>query len=144
MSSLLCMCIASVCTEVKQLSIPRVDELPNEPSPMVLIDWHEKSLQLHNFLFKDPRAVNSTFFNFSSISTPLYKGPIFCLPSYLGEYTSLSCRSGGAGEGLAVIGAALGGVLTLGSGALPQAALSSLKMYASPKGPIWNNPVQDG
>jgi hypothetical protein len=101
-------------TGIGQLSIPRVDQLPNLPSPLVLIDWSAKARKLHKFLFTDPRAVNSSFYNFSTISSPLYTGSIYCLPSYLGEYTSLGCQQGLAGEGLAVIGAALGSVLALG------------------------------
>jgi hypothetical protein len=103
--------VCSTFANAAQVAIPRVDAMPNIPSPFSMTDWRAKAIAYDTFIFDwvttgsyRPLIWNDT----THINNPR---DTFGLPSYVGSYVQ---TSGNAHEGIncmaAVLGASLVGI----------------------------------
>ncbi len=95
---------------VRQVSIARIDQLPNQPSPYVVKDWRKTALDLDHFLLA-PNASGQfrplvwRVPNVPNLGDGEFSRPGFGMPSYVGQEK----MRGQSGEAITQLGVLLGG-----------------------------------
>jgi hypothetical protein len=86
--------------------VPYLEAFPALPNPLVIRDWKQTARDYHQLAF-NPNATGQYLplvYEYTTITGAGYSGPAFGLPSFVG-------RPRDGGEGLAALGAVLGGTL---------------------------------
>ena len=134
--------VAAACLSVprsqaqEQVTIPRVEALPNQPNFWHVIPFNEKAHALHKWLYATGGgAVPEVDISFKyNLSSRWYNGSVASMPSYLGGGID------GAGEALAVVGTVYGSALIGKRSSEFVVPAEFITTYADPNGIVWNNP----
>lgn len=107
--------ILTASTFAGQISIPRIDLMPNQPAPYLMRDWKKVARDYDNYVFSFTRGkpnADSWWQTYPLVwwDTTHYNYPFdsFGMPSYIGHPTM---NGGMTHESINVIGAVLGGAL---------------------------------
>ena len=112
----------------EQIALPRVEQFSPLPSPFVLMNWHERSRQLDDFLMKGSALASGFVWWTEGNPTPLVAGSTLAISSY----ANASTFKPGSSEGLPVMGAVLGSaVARVGVRNVTRAEAATLKYISS-------------
>jgi hypothetical protein len=93
---------------MEQLSLSRVDQMPNLPEPLHIIDWHQKAIDYDAFVFDFSKTGPYLPLIWTDTSQVNYPIDGFGMPSYVGRDGQ---SSGTAHESINTMGAVLGATL---------------------------------
>ncbi|HMO38520.1 MAG TPA: T9SS type A sorting domain-containing protein [Saprospiraceae bacterium] len=88
LSLLLALCTTLLQGQVAQIAVPRIERMPNEPTPYNVRDWREVALQYDAFVYdlgKTGQHLPLSYLNDRGLNYPQY--PSFGLVTYVGTFS---------------------------------------------------------